>query len=69
MSQPVFQRAHALRCCATHGPCMEDLKGDSTRVEKEARHKKLQQRLGDSPAAVLLPVSPTSSTYGRRCVW
>ena len=57
--KPVFQRAHALRCCATHGPRAEDLKGDSTRVEKKARHKKLQQRLGDLPAAVLPPVSPS----------
>ena len=48
--QPVFQRAHALRCCATHGPHAEDLKGDSTHVEKKARRKKLQQRLGDSPS-------------------
>ena len=67
--KPVLQHARALRCCATHGPRAEDLKGDSTHVEKKARRKKLQQRLGDLPAAVLPPVSPASSTYGRRCVW
>ena len=48
---------------------MEDLKGDSTHVEKKARRKKLQQRFGDLSAVVLTPVSPASSTYGRRCVW
>ena len=45
--QPVFQCAHALHCCATHGPGVEDLKGDSSRIKKKARHKKLQQNLKD----------------------
>ena len=66
MSQPVFECAHALHCYAIHGPHTEDLKGDSTRVQKKARHKKLQQRLGDSPT-VVLPLA--SSIYGRICVW
>ena len=56
--------------CAMHGPYAEDLKGDSTRIEEKARHKKLQQRLGDLASYAVLPlVSLTLSTYGQRCVW
>ena len=67
--QPLFQCSHALHCCGTHGPCAEDVKGDSIRIEKKVRCKKLQQRLGDLVATVLLLVWPISGTYGQRCVW
>ena len=58
LSQLVLHHAHALCCCATHLPPMKDVKGDCNRVEKEAKHQKLQQTLRDSPATPLPLVSP-----------
>ena len=67
--QPIFQCSHALHYCATHGPRVEDVRGEEIRIEKEARHKKFQQRLEDFPRVVLPPISPISSISGLRFVW
>ena len=57
-------RSHIALLCNTWATCKR-LEKSSTHVEKKARSKKLQQRLGDLPVVVLLPVSPAPMLWTK----